>query len=162
MSRLNSAVCGINPTLGESRTKYKYTKWISVEFMNIKAAGSEGRVMFCGHTACPKMCLDAARPVITRYGVCSLIHVVKLPAVTERYGSSPCSQNPLNPALAVSHCFSSYLCSCRRPIRCSHPPSCSTNTPPVMQSEFHYHVHKSKDPVLKQVLPVHTFPSYLL
>ena len=24
--------------------------------------------MLCGHTACPKMCLDAARPVITRYG----------------------------------------------------------------------------------------------
>jgi hypothetical protein len=83
----------------------------------------------CGPTACSKMCLDAARPVITRYGVCSLIHVVKLPALTEHYGSSPCSQNPLNPALALSHCFSSYLCSCRRPVWSSDPPSVSTNTP---------------------------------
>ena len=36
--------------------------------MNIKAAGCEGRVMLCRPTACPKMCLDATRPVITRYG----------------------------------------------------------------------------------------------
>jgi len=104
-----SAVFGINRTSGESRTKYKYTTWINIEFMNIKAAGCEGRVMLCGPTACPEMCVDAARLLITRYGVCSLIHVVKLPALTGHYGSSPCSQNPLNPAPALSQCLCSYV-----------------------------------------------------
>lgn len=59
--------------------------------------------------ACPKMRLDAARPVITRYGVCSPIHVVKFPAVTEHYGSSSCSQNPLNPH-SQSRTVSLHIC----------------------------------------------------
>jgi hypothetical protein len=79
--------------------------------MNIKAPGWEGRVMLCGSTACPKMYLDAARPVITRYGVCSLIDVMKLPAVAEHYGSSPCSQNPLNPRSLALFLFVSVFVS---------------------------------------------------
>jgi hypothetical protein len=108
-------------------------------------------------TACPTMCHDTSRPVITRYGVCSLIHAVKLHAVTEHDGSSTCSQNRSNSALAVLHCFSSCLYSCR-PIWSSG----SSNTPPVMQSECHDLVHnsKSQDLDLKQVSPVHTFPSH--
>jgi hypothetical protein len=61
---------GLTVLWGESRTKYKYTSWINVEFMYSEAASCEGRVLLCGPTACPKVCLDAARPVTTRYGVC--------------------------------------------------------------------------------------------